>query len=763
MKTYRLTSWELAGFWPYHPLLKSSVETKQDLKGVTPWIPVQVPGGVYDALLAAGWIEDPRFGLNSLKCEWVANRWWIYKTQFTLPPAAAGVRRTLCLEGLDYEADILLNDRTIAHHKGMYLPVRIDVTELLREGENVLMVMFYAPPEEMGQIGYTSRTRTQKARFGYKWDFSSRLVNIGLYREVTLIERETAELSDVHLVQEDPRRGRVRLEGRVCAFADGAERLSVHCSRDGRTVCGETQPLALPAGGARSFSVTLTIPDPALWYPNGHGAQPLYTFAVAVYNDAGAECDRFAITTGLREVAYRPNAGSPADALPYTLVINGEPVYIKGVNVVPLDMEYGTVTEERYDRLLRQLRDANVNLVRIWGGGLIENEELYRLCDHYGLMVWQEFIQSSSGLDNIPSEDPGFLLLLERVARTAVKRIRSHGCHVYWCGGNELQQSGNRPIDATDPGSRMLAQIVAEEDPGKLFLPTSAFGPREFLDVGAAGTNYDVHGPWKYEGVRREYEIFNRSDSLLHSEFGCDGLGNAATIRKYLPEEEWEKLDGTSPVWRHHGEWWNTWERDGAIFGAAQNLDDYETASQFIQASALQYAIEANRSRAFRNSGTILWQANEPWPQVSGTNLIDYDGLPKLAYFLVRDAYRPVHLSMRHEALVYAPGEVLRGVVRVHNDTAVPVTGDVTVTLLAGGVPLLTRRMEGCTADRPCRELAELAVTVPDGVQAIEVILELDTGEAPLQNRYLLPVCRPDGLCSLDAVKTYISAVKSRC
>lgn len=757
MRKQAITDWKLCGFWPYHPLLGQSLETQKDLEGVTPWIPVQVPGGIYQALFAAGIIEDPYYGFNSLKCEWVANRWWIYKTTFPYRPAEGAKQVFLLFEGIDYEADILLNGKAIATHKGMYLPCKVDVSASIRRGDNLLTVMFRHPPEEMGQIGYTSQTFTQKARFNYKWDFSTRMVNVGLYKGVYLLEQGALTLEDIHVLQRDALAGDLCVEGRIGSQGGEWAKVTVECRHNRACVCRREMTLPLD-GESTAFSIPVAIDRPALWYPNGLGEQPLYCFDVTVHDQEGYISDCFSIETGLRKIEYRKNEHAPEDSLAYTVVINNLPVYIKGVNMVPLDMEYGTVTAERYEKLVLQMKEANINLVRVWGGGLIEDEEFYRLCDRHGLMVWQEFIQSSSGLDNVPSQKPEFLALLQRAAETAVKTIRNHGCHVFWCGGNELQKARNKPVTAEDPNIRLLAEIVERYDPGKQFLPTSAYGPREFLNIDFPGENYDVHGPWKYEGVRREYEVFNASDSLLHSEFGCDGLTNAETIRAVLPGEECTRLDGRDSMWRHHGEWWNTWERDCAIFGRLESLEDFAAASQFIQATALQYAVEANRSRAFQNSGSIIWQVNEPWPSTSGTFLIDYFSRPKQAYYFVKSAFRPVHASLWHEALVFRPGEIFRGSLRIHNDTAKAVRRTVSITIKSDGEETLFHR---CYPDTlfnvPCEKLEDFAFPVP-ACKSMEAVVDIDGEGGKRQNRYLLLVEQENGLCSLEAVKKYLDA-----
>ena len=210
-------SWELKGYWPYVPEKEKSMETGQTLHGVTGWIPARVPGGVHADLFRAGLIPDPYFGMNSLSCEWVENRWWMYRTAF--PASLEGQdltsqRVVLVCKGLDYDADVFFNDERVAEHRGgMFVPLRVELTGRVRE-QNRLVVIFRGVPREMGQIGFTSRTSTQKSRFNYKWDFSTHLVNIGFWQDVVLEVVDHAVLVVEDGLQHVHRRGAAGIQGR---------------------------------------------------------------------------------------------------------------------------------------------------------------------------------------------------------------------------------------------------------------------------------------------------------------------------------------------------------------------------------------------------------------------------------------------------------------------------------------------------------------------------------------------------------------------
>ncbi len=653
-------SWRFRGHWPHTPLFGRSMETGAPMGAVTHWMPATVPGCVIQDLLDNNVIEDPYYEQNSLRCEWVENRWWVYQTAFILDEACRGQDIALVFEGVDYRCHIFLNGEKLCEHEGMFQPIRLDIAPKARwDRPNDLEVVLESPPDEMGQIGRTSQVRTQTSRFGYKWDYGTRLVHSGIWQDVYLDVTPGARIDNVHIVtgvEEDDGvvdvTARLRLTGEPCELMaqlclDGTE-VALHSA----TVNPEEQ----------AVSFRLRVEDPALWWPNGHGAQPLYGLSVRLMR-GDRQCDRYDARVGIRSLEYQANEGAAAEALPYTVVVNGRRIYIKGVNISPLDHRIGSISTERYERLLTLIRDGHINMVRVWGGGITEKEAFYDLCDHYGILVWQEFNQSSSGIDNVPPRDPGFLRLLRANAEATLLRRRNHVCLALWNGGNELMDAGGVPASYADENIAMLRALVEELDPQRLFLPTSASGPSEFLDVSpqGLGRNHDVHGPWQYQGPQRHYEMYNLSDSLLHSEFGTDGFTNYSSVTRFLsPDNRRPSNVKDNLVWRHHGEWWDTTQRDQALFGPPRSLRQMIACSQFLQAEGLRYAVEANRRRAFHNSGSIIWQFNEPWPNLFNTCMVDCFGTPKGAYWWVKRGYAPLTVTLRYDRLVWEPGSVFR-------------------------------------------------------------------------------------------------------
>jgi beta-mannosidase len=313
---------------------------------------------------------------------------------------------------------------------------------------------------------------------------------------------------------------------------------------------------------------------------------------------------------------------------------------------VPVDALYGVPRPAKVERLLRLAAGSGANLVRVWGGGLLESEHFYELCDKLGLAVWQEFSQSSSGLESTPSAEPAFVETLTDDARQIVPRLARHPSLAVWCGGNELDG------DDSTPALAALHAVVHDLDPGRTWLPTSPLG------------DDDVHGPWEHQGLAAHYAHYDEPRGCrLHSEFGVEGMTNRAAHQALIAEERRWPADRSNPVYEHLGAWWNNAPLVQASFGG--RIDDLETmrrASQWLQYDGLRYAVEA---RLRQGIGVIPWQLNESYPNAWCTAVVDWHGVPKPAYWGVRRAYLGAP-SAQFATCAWGEGEETRAV--VHHD-----------------------------------------------------------------------------------------------
>lgn len=736
MKQY-LTDWTLCGYHNYVPVMEKSMETNTELCGVIPFIPAKVPCSVYEPLLESGIIPDPYFDVNSRQCEWVASRFWVFKTEFSAPAPRPGGRYRLVFEGLDCKCEIWLNGKKIAESDNMYVPVRTDVTELLRCGEaNRLKVMFFNAPDEMGQIGYTSRVRTQKARYSYKWDFCPRLPSIGIYRPVYL-EEYFAEAEDFDIRTD--MYGNFSLSFRYACPAGACARIRLS---DGGTAVYSAE-FSLAESGV--FSHSAALENPKLWNCNTCGEANLYGLEIEfVQGGRALLCRRFEV--GFKTLEVLPNEGAPAGAPPYLFVLNGRKTYIKGANLAPFDIE-------KVRKVLSDVKAMNANLVRVWGGGFIESEYFYSLCDRMGLLVWQDFIQSSSGIDNHPSHSKKFVGKFMETVRCAVSEKRNHPCTAVFCGGNEIARGPKRtPIDESDLLIGKVGEYVRTHS-AVHFVATTPCGANFSPDFGHPETNHDVHAPWVYLGDVEQYKFGNRLQCLFYSEFGANGMSDLSSFGKFLSPENIGIFDCKSnAVWRHHGEMWDTYFRDRAIFGdTVRSLSDMVAVSQFIQAEAIRYLIESNRRRAFANGGVMFWCFNEPFPNVSNTSLTDYYGNKKYAYRAVSRCYQNAYASIVYDKLVWNRGERL--VVRPY---VISCGGEFTleITATCGGEVLALQRFTGCAEKDRTACFGEISFDVPEG-KGIEFNFALCSGGKAYHNRVLLLIAE-DGHADASEVIRFL-------
>jgi beta-mannosidase len=633
-------------------------------------LPAQVPGHAQDALLRAGQLPPPYAGLNSRAWEWASERDWIWEKTFSLPPDLRGWRLCLRFESIDDCAHVYLNGELLGDHEGQFVPVEWDVTDRVRpEEENRLLVVVERAPEVQGQIGWTSRERRWKSRFAYGWDWCTRLIPVGLPDSVTLTATGRAWFRNVSVysnISIDRTEAALSLVSEFGVAAPVRAFVHAEITQAGLPVTDVEDPITLFESDT-SLVQSAMLPRVQLWWPNGAGRSSVYQLRLSLFDEQDTLLDRRTLSFGVRQVEAVACEGAPPDSLPYALSVNGRKVWIKGWNWVPLDHLHGSVPEERYRRFLQLARDAHVNLLRVWGGGLLEKEVFYRLCDELGIMVWQEFPLSSSGIDNDPPSDPAYLEYVRAQAEAMLPRRRNHPSLVLWCGGNELTREGLEPLGSDHPALAELRASVETDDPQRLWLPTSPTGPYFAADPKHRGELHDVHGPWRWLGLREHPRFYNGIDPLLHSEFGCEGAADPETL-DYIFGGEPSRPDTGDPVWMHHGgAWWLRPDELQAAFGEVEDVRTWARASQLLQAMGLQYGVEANRRRKWRCAGTLPWQFNEAWPNAVCTSAVDYFGRPKPAYYAVKRACRPFHVSAAFESFAWSGEAVFRADVWLHN------------------------------------------------------------------------------------------------
>jgi len=628
-------NWTLAGWTPDGWRLVRTMEIGADTRAEVAPVPAKVPGSVQHALLAAGKIPDWNVGINARACEWVENRHWIFSTRIPAASIPKGRRIRLRCDGLDYSGWILVNGVEAGVFNGSLTPHAFDITKYVGTNDVTLEIIFDLPPRWLGQLGYTSRISDWKPRFNYTWDWIPRLVQIGIWDDIALEFTDGDEIGPLELTTD-------------VDVATSLGALTIRATPLGSRATTARVVLASPEGNLLDVSVDLgqlaagasfgDIPV-KLWRPNGAGERTLYRVTIEILDANGATLDSASRQVGFRKIAWEQNPGAPEGADPWLCVVNGEPLFLQGVNWTPIRPNFADVTPEQYRSLLEQYRDLGVNMLRVWGGAFLEKEIFYDICDELGLMVWQEFPLSSSGVDNMPPQDRETIDSMDAIVRSYISRRAHRASLIVWCGGNELQDACGIPLTLGHPMVARMNSLVRDLDPARRFLATSSTGPRFYAqreDMGK-GLHWDVHGPWTLgEMTMDEWrEYWSSDDALFRSESGAPGASSADLIRAF--RGDCAETPGTldNDLWRQTS-WWIEWPLFAKEFGREPaDLDEYVTWSQTRQATALELLLEIEKRRFPEIGGVLFWMGHDCFPCTANTSIIDFWGRPKPAAIAV--------------------------------------------------------------------------------------------------------------------------------
>jgi beta-mannosidase len=595
-----------------------------------------------------------------------------------------------------------------------------------------MLLVVRAPQQEDPQTGWTAHTTSLRGRMGFGWDFAPRLVSMGIVGKVRLRHTGPWKLRNLWArsrLVDDLSRASVELSVKADGPPGAEVRFTV--SRGRHTLAVET--VTAEADGVARATVELVRPH--LWWPNGMGNQSLYNVRAECTDGSDGVSSNF----GIRKITWERTPNGSDEEWPLTLVVNGQHVFQKGWNWVPADSMGGPRALPLARRLLRLAKDAHVNVLRLWGGADPETQDFYDECDRLGILIWQEFALSSAGISNTPPVDSSYLDRLEAYARDVVATRRNHPSLAMWGGGNELTGEDGKPLTMDHPYPQRLASVIAEHDPDRAFRPSSPLGPAFDADPEHGNANmWDVHGPWEYSQrwPGPQYWRFNAIRAILHSETGAPGEASVALQHRYLsPRHRTPKLP-TNPARRHHGgAWWDHSSTVEQLFGPIEDEELAVLASQWLQAETLRYYIEETRRRWPASVGIYPWQLNEPWPNVVCTSAIEYGGRPKLAYFAVQGAYRPLLPTARYRGIPFSQAEPLQVEVWALNDGPT-IEAELEVRLLGlGGEELVPVTIQAVRlAASSSTRIMEVTPALPKAFEGV-VILELAlAGE---RNRYI--------------------------
>jgi beta-mannosidase len=620
------------------------------------WLPAQVPGHVHLDLVRHGVIADPFGARGELGCQWVDETSWVFKKKITFTADVSRPRRVLRFEGLDTVCRIFLNGAPIVAHDNMFVPLEVDVSDTLRSGDNELRIEFDAAaavgrerrarylakegmPDDVSR--FDERAFVRKAQYMFAWDWGPRLVSAGIWKGVSLLEY-SARILDVHVSQKH--------------LGDGRVELSIQSRFEGEgQIVHLVEGLAAPlADGQRGL-----IDRPELWWPAGLGAQKLYVVksflvpsGVSRREELGARAlDSRVQNIGLRRLRLLREKDAQGESFEFE--VNGLRLWAVGANWIPDHSFPSVVDRARLEAQARRALDMNMNMLRVWGGGVYESDEFYAVCDELGLLVWQDFPFACS---YVPDDEPEQAVIRVE-ARVNIERLRNHASLAIWCGNNEnltmWQSKWGRPLPQPPRyyGEKLydgtLPELVAALDPERPYVASSPIGGENANDGDVGDQHY-----WDVWHGRGDWKFYKDSTGRFASEFGFASAPGHSVWRKIFPgDPEWSRRDVRDPIARWHdktSKGYDTYVGYVELhYPVARDLEEFSYHSQLNQRDALRFGIEHYR-RTTGCRGALIWQLNDCWP-VQSWAVLDSDGAYKAAAFELRRLYAPAQLSLEFE------------------------------------------------------------------------------------------------------------------
>jgi beta-mannosidase len=635
-------------------------EFAQHSDGPEKWLPAQVPGDVHLDLLHNKLIPDPYYRDNEANLQWIEDVSWSYRTTFFGDPEMMHRPHVeLVFEGLDTTAHIFLNGKKILDANNMFRCWRVDAKPFLLLGKNDLRVEFDAAGKVAKALADSDQTHSEtqipekaylrKAAYEYGWDWGPKFVTYGVWRPVSLESWNDARISDVQIAQPDISADVAHLAVRLTVEAGAETPAEVTLSYGIAGSHTETSEKIQLHNGTNLIVIPVNINHPSLWFPAGYGPQTLYNFDVRV--DAhGYPQDKKSIKTGLRSIKLVRERDQWGRS--FGLVVNGIPIFAKGADVIPFDSFPNRVGLEQYRRILESAKEANMNMIRLWGGGYYESEEFYNLCDELGLMVWQDFMFASSWYPG----DYDWKHNVELEATYQVDRLRNHPSITLWSGNNEVEsvlyaflgkQSAEGKLqiwkDYLTTFSGILPSVIEREDPEVPYWPSSPSADYETTsDTFQSGDSHD----WSIWHGREPFKNYENHFARFNSEYGFQSFPELRTVESFTTPTD--RANIFTPVMLAHQK-----NNEGNSIIHEYLLRDYAEpkdfpsflyVSQVLQAEGVKVGAEHMRRSRPRIMGSLFWQLNDCWPVASWSS-IDYFGRWKALQYYARRFYSPFLIS----------------------------------------------------------------------------------------------------------------------
>lgn len=632
-----------------------------------------VPGDIHSALLAGNLIPDPYWRDNEPELDWVHESEWLAQTRFQVQPERAA-RYTLSLASVDTHATVLLNGYEVGHCENQFLRWDFDVTEALKTGENLLQIRFLSNTKiaiekaeasdiSIPYVAHNNRLAhfnfLRKPQCHAGWDWGIALAPLGIYGDVTLRRTDALRFDDVMIRQNHLGDASVQIEADLVfnVFEPIVVQAEMNIGGKSTTIENQVYP------GENRLNLSVQIEEPQLWWPVGEGAQHLYDLTIRLGNETRT------MKLGLRQVLLDTSPDEIGHRFAFN--VNGRDMFMRGANWIPADALPARATSEVVRDLLQSAVDANMNMIRIWGGGQYEANWFYEICDEMGILIWQDFMFACNVY---PAHQRTWLDLVEREAKQQIRRLSHHACLALWCGDNELvgalgwfketAADRDRYLAIYDRLNYTLERAVEDERPDVPWWSSSpSVGRLNFGDGWHVDTSGDMHF-WDVWHSARDFEHYRTVRPRFASEFGFQSLPSMNVIESFTEAEDRNVSSKVMDVHqRNVGGNSRIVETVQRYFRFPESLADMVYLSQLSQGLAMKTSIEYWRANSPRCMGTLFWQINDCWPVTSWASL-EYGGGWKSTHYLARRFFNPILVTAQPDS---DAGEiVLYGV----NDTA---------------------------------------------------------------------------------------------